>query len=170
MKIFFRSEKKSFGHSRDILAFSYCCEATRLRSRLIQVAYVTSLRCLCPKYTTALTTAFASIQVSSSRSMLFCLHSIEFQKENLKNTRENLRPRRYPVSFRKPRFYKRRVWINASEGKKFPWIEAIRFSEYFELSSYYSWNSTTSTENNVGVLAKFEICIQPGFVVFIYNW
>ena len=78
-------------------------------SRLIQVAYVTSLGCLCPKYTTALTTAFASIQVSSSRSMLFCLYSIEFQKENLKNTRENLRPRRYPVSFRKPRFYKRRV-------------------------------------------------------------
>ena len=79
-----------------------------LRSRLIQVAYVTSLGCLCTKYITA-----ASIQVCSSRSMLFfsifCLYSIEFQKENLKNTRENLRPRRYPLSFREPRFYRRRV-------------------------------------------------------------
>ena len=28
---------------------TFCCEATRLRSRLIQVAYVTSLGCLCPK-------------------------------------------------------------------------------------------------------------------------
>ena len=28
------------------------CEATRLRSRLVQVAYVTSLCCLCPKAAT----------------------------------------------------------------------------------------------------------------------
>ena len=28
----------------------YCCQATRLRSRLIQIAYVTSLGCLCPQH------------------------------------------------------------------------------------------------------------------------
>ena len=44
----------------------YCCEATRLRSRLIQVAYVTCLGFLCPKpdslcmYACMYITAFAS--------------------------------------------------------------------------------------------------------------
>ena len=41
------------------------------------------------------------------------------------------------------RIWKRRVWINASKGKKFPWIEATRFSECFkqflELSSSKLW-------------------------------
>ena len=32
----------------EMIAYN-CCEESRLRSRLIQVAYVTTLGCLCPK-------------------------------------------------------------------------------------------------------------------------
>ena len=39
---------------------------------------------------------------------------------------EKVKPGRDPVSYRKPRFCKRKVWM-PSESKKFTWIEAIRF-------------------------------------------
>ena len=73
--------------------------------------------------------------VCPSKSRLLCLQSIDWERKKKKTWRtlqENLKPRRYPVSYRKSRFCKRRVWYNASEGKKFPWIEAMRFSEYFK--------------------------------------
>ena len=84
--------KKSSRHSRDILAFSYCCEATRFRSRLIQVEYVTSLSCLCPKpasfETSGCMYVYHNICLESSLSLeieaiLFVFNQISERKPNL---------------------------------------------------------------------------------------
>ena len=83
---------------------SFCCEATRLGSRLIQVAYVTSLGCLCPKP--------ASFEISGCKYVcMYVFHRIcldfkmslqiepllfrsrSIQEENLKNTRGKLKAR-----------------------------------------------------------------------------
>ena len=60
---------------------------------------------------------------------------------------ENLKPGRNPVWYRKPRFCKRRVWMqvkvkNSRELKRY-------------VSQNISSNSWNSTVNKVGVLAKF---------------
>ena len=44
---------------------------------------------------------------------------------------ENFKPRRNPVSYRKPRFLQAKS-MNASEGKNFPSIEAIRSLRIFQ--------------------------------------
>ena len=83
-----------------------CCEATILRSRLIQVAYVTSLGSLCrsqPRLRVLDVNMFVHISPHLPRFQVW--------RENQKNTHntnkcdvENLNPGRNPVSYRKPRF------------------------------------------------------------------
>ena len=89
-------------------------------------------------------------QVWPLKSRLFRSQSIDSERKqkNAQNTNikcevKNLKTRRNPVSFRKLHFCKRRVWMQV-KVRKFPWIEAIRFSEF----SSNSWNSTI---NVVGI-------------------
>ena len=82
------------------------------------------------------------------------VRSQSIQKENKGTLRtqikcdvENLKPGRNPVWYRKPRFCKRRVWMqvkvkNSRELKRY-------------VSQNISSNSWNSTANKVGVLAKF---------------
>ena len=82
------------------------------------------------------------------------VRSQSIQKENKGTLRtqikcdvENLKPGRNPVWYRKPRFCKRRVWMqvkvkNSRELKRY-------------VSQNISSNSWNSTVNKVGVLAKF---------------
>ena len=74
------------------ISFPYCCEATRLRSRLIQVAYVTSLGCLCPKSASfeifgcfKIAPHLPRFQVPRNLGSFFFFYSI--LKENQKSTR-----------------------------------------------------------------------------------
>ena len=89
-------------------------------------------------------------QVWPLKSRLFRSQSIDSERKqkNAQNTNikcevKNLKTRRNPVSCRKLHFCKRRVWMQV-KVRKFPWIEAIRFSEF---SSNF-WNSTI---NVVGI-------------------
>ena len=89
-------------------------------------------------------------QVWPLKSRLFRSQSIDSERKqkNAQNTNikcevKNLKTRRNPVSYRKLHFCKRRVWMQV-KVRKFPWIEAIRFSEF----SSNSWNSTI---NVVGI-------------------
>ena len=76
-----------------------------LRNRLIQVAHVTSLGCLCPKPASFETfgciyiTAFTSISSLplEIEVILFAVNRIP--KENLKNTRGNLKARNKDILF-----------------------------------------------------------------------
>ena len=60
---------------------------------------------------------------------------------------ENFKPGRNPVSYRKPRFCKRRVWmqVKVQNSRELKWYVSQNISSN-------SWNSTV---NKVGVLAKF---------------
>ena len=66
--------------------------------------------------------------------MLITYSNFREKKENKRTFRtqikcdvDNLKPVRNPVWYRKPA-----KSVDASEGKKFPSVEAIRFSEYFK--------------------------------------
>ena len=76
------------------------------------------------------------------------VRSQPIQKENKRILRTQIvcDPGRNPVSYRKPCFCKRRVWMQVKV--KFPWIESICFS--------------------VGVLAKF--LFSQALLYFIFNW
>ena len=51
--------------------------------------------------------------------------------------------------------------MNASEGKKFAWIQTIRFSEY---SSNF-WNSTPSTLNFL--IDKIAVVIKGPIIIYV---
>ena len=64
----------------------YCCQAIRLRSRLIQIAYVTSLGCLCPQH---LWSSFRNCLKNSEKRIasihgnfltFTCIHTLRLQK------------------------------------------------------------------------------------------
>ena len=86
-------------------------------------------------------------QVRPSKSRLFRSQSTDSGRKQ-KNTQNPNRvwPGRNPVSYRKPRFCKRRVWMQVKV--KFPRIEAICFS--------------------VCVLSKFVF--SQALLYFIFNW
>ena len=65
------------------------CEATSLRSRLIQVAYVTSLGCLCPKPAPIHLFCLNFKYGSRNQGIFVCSQSI--QKGNEKNTRSSIK-------------------------------------------------------------------------------
>ena len=104
-------------------------------------------------------------QVRPSKSRFFRSQSIDSERINKRMFRfrtqikcdvENLKPGRNPVSYRKPRFCKRGVWMqvkvkNSRELKQY-------------VSKNISSNSWNATVNKVGVWLN---CIQPGFVVFV---
>ena len=99
-----------------------CCKATRLCSRLIQVAYMTSVSCLCRKpasfeilgckYVRTYITAYASISIMTFESEALSFGVNRFRKKTkghsehsqIKHNMENFKPGRNPVSYRKPRF------------------------------------------------------------------
>ena len=135
----------------NILCTHFCCEGTRLRSRLIQVAYVTS-RVACAESQPHLRFFDVNMFVCQYVYHRICLdfkygprnrgsfvRSQSIQKEKQKSTQHPnkvwcatpSKPRRNPVSYRKPRFCKRRVSLQV-KPKTFPWIEAIGFLEYFK--------------------------------------
>ena len=128
-----------------------------------RVAYETSLGCLYPKSASFGICMHArksphlprfQVQPSKSRLRASIVRSQSIQKENKRTLRtqikcdvENFKPWRNPVSYRKPRFCKRRVWTqvkvkNSRELKRY-------------ISQNISSNSLNSTVNKVGVLAKF---------------
>ena len=114
--------------------------------------------------------------VCPSKSRLLYSQSIDWERKRKKTWRtfeENLKPRRYPVSYRKPRFCKRRVWYDANEGKKFPWIEAIRFPESV---SSNCWNSTVGicglkNITNFGRFCNLNIpCLRINITLILYEF
>ena len=145
-----------------------CCEAWWLRSRLIQVAYVTSLGCLSPKPTSfevfgcKYVCKYVCVYVCVYVCMMHVYHRIcldfkygprirgsfvrsqSIQRENKRTFRtqtkcdvENLKPGRNPVWCRKPRFGKRRVWMQVKVKKS---RESKRYVS--QNISSNSWNST----------------------------
>ena len=92
---------------------NHSCEATKLRSKLIQIAYVPAwVACARSQpHSWMYITAFASIS-----SVAVEVEALSIQKENkrtlttqIKCDVENFKPLRTPVSHRKPRFCKRRA-------------------------------------------------------------
>ena len=80
-------------------------------------------------------------------------------RKQIKSYVENFKPGRNPVSYRKPRFCKRKVWMqvkvqNSRELKRY-------------VSQNISSNSWNSTVNAVGVLAKF---VFSQALLYLFNW
>ena len=93
------------------------------------------------------------------------VRSWSIQKENPKNTRpsinthvEKLKPGLNPVSYRKPRFRKRGVWIQV-KVKKFPMKRYVSQNTWVN-----SWNFTV---NKAGVFAKF---VFSQALLYLFNW
>ena len=72
---------------------------------------------------------------------------------------ENLKPGRNPVWYRKPRFCKRRVWMQVKAKNS---CELKRY-----VSQNISSNSWNSTVNNVSVLATF---VFSQALLYLCNW
>ena len=94
------------------------------------------------------------------------VRSQSIQKENKGTLRtqikcdvENLKPGRNPVWYRKPRFWKRRVWMQVKVKN------SREFRRY--VSQNISNNSWNPTVNKVGVLAKF---VFSQALLYLFNW
>ena len=139
----------------------YCCEATRLCSRLFQVAHVTSLGYLCRKPASNMYVCHRiclNFKYSPQNQGSFvCSQSI--QKENKRTFRTQIK---YDVENLKPGeiLFGIESHVFASEDKKFPWIEGY-------ISQNISSNSWNSTVSKVSVLAKF---VFSQALLYLFNW
>ena len=112
----------------------------------LQLHYYVCMYCMyvCMYVWAALSPHLPRFHVRPSKSRVF---RSQTRNTSWKCYVENFKPGRNPVSYRKPRFCKRKVWmqVKVQNSRELKWYVSQNISSN-------SWNSTV---NKVGVLAKF---------------